>query len=183
LAILHVHFCQEILLQNKNVLTRRIAQGIFNKLNQEKRLSADTMQQLYCEKCARFLADRFVEGTCPTCGYADARGDQCDGCGKLLNATELVTPRCKLDGNAPIVKTSKHMFLDLPALQKSCETFVTKAAEDGFWSTNGKMITWSWLKEGLKPRCITRDLKWGTPVPLAEMKEKVLYVWFDAPIG
>lgn len=153
------------------------------KLYNRGLLSTDSMMQLFCENCNRYLADRYVEGVCPLCAFPDARGDQCDGCGKLLNATELKEPRCKLDGNTPIVKESKHMFLDLPQLQAKCESFVEKASEEGFWSTNGRSITASWLKEGLKPRCITRDLKWGTPVPVQEMADKVLYVWFDAPIG
>lgn len=115
--------------------------------------------------------------------WQDARGDQCDSCGQLLNATELVNPRCKLEGSTPIMRESKHMFLDLDTLQKTVEDWVIKTSVEGKWSTNSKTITNSWLKEGLKPRCITRDLKWGTPVPLEEMKEKVFYVWFDAPIG
>ncbi|KAG9290960.1 hypothetical protein G9A89_011110 [Geosiphon pyriformis] len=161
----------------------QIAQEIFLKLNQRGYLMEDTMVQLYCEKCSRFLADRFVEGTCPKCSYQDARGDQCDSCGQLLNAIELVNPRCKLDGNTPITKESKHMFLDLKKLQQETEKWVEKTSVEGNWSPNGISITQSWLKEGLKPRCITRDLKWGTPVPLEEMKNKVFYVWFDAPIG
>ncbi|GES85444.1 methionyl-tRNA synthetase [Rhizophagus clarus] len=160
-----------------------IAQDIFMKLYKNGYLSEDTMTQLFCEKCQRFLADRFVEGTCPLCSYEDARGDQCDSCGHLLNATELVNPRCKVCGNKPIMRESKHMFLDLATLQKTVEDWVIKTSVEGKWSTNSKTITHSWLKEGLKPRCITRDLKWGTPVPLEEMKEKVFYVWFDAPIG
>ncbi|CAG8437167.1 10663_t:CDS:2 [Ambispora gerdemannii] len=161
----------------------RIAQDIFLKLHKNGYLVEDTMTQLYCEQHERFLADRFVEGTCPKCGYLDARGDQCDSCGQLLNAIELVNPRCKLDGSTPITKESKHMFLDLSNLQEATETWVQKASVEGKWTANGISITQSWLKEGLKPRCITRDLKWGTPVPLEEMKDKVFYVWFDAPIG
>ncbi|PKC60057.1 methionyl-tRNA synthetase [Rhizophagus irregularis] len=160
-----------------------IAQDIFMKLYKNGYLSEDAMIQLFCEKCQRFLADRYVEGTCPKCNYEDARGDQCDSCGQLLNATELVNPRCKLEGSTPIMRESKHMFLDLDTLQKTVEDWVIKTSVEGKWSTNSKTITNSWLKEGLKPRCITRDLKWGTPVPLEEMKEKVFYVWFDAPIG
>ena len=152
-------------------------------MHKNKLLVTDMMEQLYCEKCQRFLADRYVEGICPHCKYEDARGDQCDGCGKLLNSSELIQPRCKMDGNAPIIRESKHMFLDLPNLQSQCEKFVAKSSEEGFWSSNGKLITNAWLKEGLKLRCITRDLKWGTPVPLDDMAGKVLYVWFDAPIG
>lgn len=160
-----------------------IAQDIFNKINQNNLFEKEAMEQLFCEKCSRFLADRFVEGQCPLCGYEDARGDQCDKCGKLINAIDLISPRCKLDGNAPVVKSSVHLFLNLPKLQAKCEEFVKNSSEKGFWSANSVAITNSWLNEGLKPRCITRDLKWGTPVPLEEMKEKVFYVWFDAPIA
>ncbi|CAG8642582.1 12368_t:CDS:2 [Funneliformis caledonium] len=160
-----------------------IAQDIFLKLYKNGYLSEETMVQLFCEKCQRFLADRFVEGICPKCSYIDARGDQCDSCGQLLNADELINPRCKIDGNQPIKKESNHMFLDLTNLQKRLEGWVEKTSVEGKWSTNSKTITQSWIREGLKPRCITRDLRWGTPVPLEEMKDKVFYVWFDAPIG
>jgi methionyl-tRNA synthetase len=91
-----------------------ISQDIFNKLNKNEFIFEDKVEQLYCEKCAKFLADRFVEGTCPFCAYADARGDQCDKCGKLINAIELKEPRCKVCSSAPIIKSSKHLFLDLP---------------------------------------------------------------------
>ncbi|PVV03752.1 hypothetical protein BB560_001759 [Smittium megazygosporum] len=160
-----------------------ITQDMFMKCHNNGYTISDTMQQLYCEQCKRFLADRFVEGTCPKCGYDDCRGDQCDNCGQLINAIELVSPRCKLDGNAPIVKSSTHLFLDLTKLQPECEKFVARSYENGKWSSNGYTITKSWLSEGLKPRCITRDLKWGVPVPLPGFEDKVFYVWFDACIG
>ncbi|CAO3614315.1 unnamed protein product [Cunninghamella blakesleeana] len=161
----------------------KITQDIFHKVNENGYIIQDTMTQLYCEKCCRFLADRYVEGNCPYCQYEDARGDQCDACGKLLNATELVLPRCKLDGNAPITKDSRHLFLDLGKLQNDIEAFNAVSNVEGKWSANGINITKSWLKEGLRPRCITRDLKWGTPVPLEGFEDKVFYVWFDACIG
>lgn len=161
----------------------RIAQNIFLKNLKNENLVEDSMVQLYCSNCRRFLADRFVEGTCPLCNFEDARGDQCDGCQKLLNASELINPRCKIDGNTPEIRESQHLFLDLPKLQKRCEDWVEKTSTEGAWSKNGIDITKGLLKEGLKKRCITRDLKWGTPVPLERMKEKVFYVWFDAPIG
>ncbi|KAF9353221.1 putative methionine--tRNA ligase, cytoplasmic protein rar1 [Mortierella sp. AD094] len=161
----------------------QIAQDIFLKLHKNDLLVEDSMLQLYCSHCDRYLADRFVEGTCPKCNYDDARGDQCDLCGSLLNATDLINPRCKLDGNRPIQKESKHLFLDLGKLQSQCESWFEKASAEGRWSANGKIITQSWFKEGLRLRCITRDLKWGTPVPLEGWEGKVFYVWFDAPIG
>ena len=141
------------------------------------------MTQLYCEKHSSFLADRFVEGTCPHCSYADARGDQCDKCGKLLNATELINPRCKLDGASPILRDSKHIFINLTEAQPKLEEWFEKTSKTGHWSANSLAITAGWLKEGLKPRCITRDLKWGTKVPKVGYENKVFYVWFDAPIG
>ncbi|KAG0207570.1 putative methionine--tRNA ligase, cytoplasmic protein rar1 [Mortierella sp. GBA30] len=161
----------------------KIAQDIFKRLHERDLLVEDSMLQLYCGQCDRYLADRFVEGTCPKCNYDDARGDQCDQCGSLLNATELINPRCKLDGNRPVQKESKHLFLDLGKLQPECEAWFEKASTEGRWSANGKLITQSWFKEGLRLRCITRDLKWGTPVPLEGWEGKVFYVWFDAPIG
>ncbi|ORE14650.1 methionyl-tRNA synthetase [Rhizopus microsporus] len=160
-----------------------IVQDMFKKNYANGNVVKESMIQLYCEQCHRFLADRYVEGICPLCQYNDARGDQCDACGKLLNATELVEPRCKLDGNRPILKESNHLFLDLTKLQPAIEETFKQSSTEGGWSANGIHITESWLKEGLKPRCITRDLKWGVPVPLEGYEDKVFYVWFDAPIG
>ncbi|GIY42148.1 methionine--tRNA ligase, cytoplasmic, partial [Caerostris extrusa] len=129
-----------------------------------------------------FLADRFVEGTCPLCLYEDARGDQCDKCGKLINAAELKNPQCKLCRATPSLRSSKHLFLDLPKLSEPLKQYLDKVTSVGHWSNTAKVIAYSWLKEGLKPRCITRDLKWGTPVPLEGFTDKV-FVWYDAPIG
>ncbi|PRD26258.1 UNVERIFIED_CONTAM: Methionine--tRNA ligase [Trichonephila clavipes] len=131
----------------------------------------------------RFLADRFVEGICPLCQYEDARGDQCDKCGKLINAAELKQPQCKLCRATPHLKSSKHLFLNLPKLEESVKKHIDKVTTTGHWSNTAKVIANSWLREGLKPRCITRDLKWGIPVPLEGFTDKVFYVWFDAPIG
>ncbi|KAJ2330485.1 methionine--tRNA ligase mes1 [Coemansia sp. RSA 2681] len=139
--------------------------------------------QPFCEKCSRFLADRYVEGTCPKCAYDDARGDQCDKCGTLLNAVDLIDPRCKLDGNRPVIRSSTQQYLDLTKLQLQCKEFARKSSEDGNWSANSLAITNKWFDEGLKARCITRDLKWGVPVPLEGYEKKVFYVWFEACIG
>ncbi|KAK9450152.1 tRNA synthetases class I (M)-domain-containing protein [Limtongia smithiae] len=164
-------------------LQTEIAQEIFLDLEKNGFLEEQTMTQLFCERHSGFLADRFVEGTCPRCGYEDARGDQCDKCGNLLDPFELINPRCKIDGSSPVPRESRHIFLSLDKLQPELEVWIKQSAEEGDWSRNGRMITDSWVKEGLHPRCITRDLKWGTPVPLEAYKEKVLYVWFDACIG
>eukprot|EP01018_Ginkgo_biloba_P028836 Gb_31125 [translate_table: standard] len=143
------------------------------------------MQQPYCDTCNRFLADRLVEGACPTpgCGYEDARGDQCEKCGKLLNPTELLEPRCKVCQNPPRICNTEHLFLELPKLKERLEEYIKNISVVGGWSQNAIQTTNAWIREGLKPRCITRDLKWGVPVPLEKFKDKVFYVWFDAPIG
>ncbi|KAL9967670.1 hypothetical protein ACROYT_G025951 [Oculina patagonica] len=160
-----------------------IAQDIFWRLHKQDHLVEDTLEQLQCVDCKRFLADRFVEGTCPFCNYEDARGDQCDACGKLINAIELKKPRCKVCGGTPKVRSSKHLFLNLTKLEPSLQKWVEKSSTEGTWTSNARHITRGWIQEGLKPRCITRDLKWGTPVPLEGYTDKVFYVWFDAPIG
>ncbi|XP_042515610.1 probable methionine--tRNA ligase [Macadamia integrifolia] len=162
-----------------------ICQAIFKKLLENNWLSENTMQQLYCDTCERFLADRFVEGTCPTldCNYDSARGDQCEKCGKMLNPTELKDPRCKLCKTSPHILETDHLFLELPLLKDMLEQYINDTSVPGSWSQNAIQATHAWLKEGLKPRCITRDLKWGVPVPLEKFKDKVFYVWFDAPIG
>uniref|UniRef100_A0A4W6EDL2 Methionine--tRNA ligase, cytoplasmic n=1 Tax=Lates calcarifer TaxID=8187 RepID=A0A4W6EDL2_LATCA len=160
-----------------------IAQNIFWRLHEHGFLVEDTVEQLRCENCQRFLADRFVEGTCPHCSYPEARGDQCDKCGRLINAVELREPQCKVCRQTPVIRSSKHLFLDLPKLENQLEQWLEKSTSTGDWTVNAKQITRSWLRDGLKPRCITRDLQWGTPVPHPDFKEKVFYVWFDAPIG
>ncbi|XP_069987447.1 methionine--tRNA ligase, cytoplasmic isoform X1 [Penaeus vannamei] len=161
----------------------KICQDIFWSLEKNGKISKDSVDQLYCSKCDRFLADRFVEGVCPYpgCGYEDARGDQCDACGKLINAIELVKPRCKLCSTSPEVRSSNHLFLDLPKIEKSLSEWLSTSSKQ--WTNNAKVICDTWVRDGLKTRCITRDLKWGTPVPLDGFKDKVFYVWFDAPIG
>ena len=160
-----------------------IAQDIFLKLYDNQYLEEHTMRQLYCGTCERFLADRYVNGICPKCDYDDARGDQCDKCGQLLDAIELKEPKCKLCKGTPQERESKHMFLRIDTLQPQTEAWVSEMSKKGHWSSNGTFITESWFKEGLRPFSLSRDLKWGVPVPLKGYEDKVLYVWFDAPIG
>ncbi|KAI9738457.1 MAG: putative methionine--tRNA ligase, cytoplasmic protein rar1 [Claussenomyces sp. TS43310] len=160
-----------------------IAQDIFTKLYKNGYLEERTTTQPYCEKHESFLADRFVEGTCPKCQYDDARGDQCDKCGSLLDPFELVNPHCKIDGATPVPRQTTHIFISLDKLQPEIEEWFTKSSKEGAWPQNGISITRSWLDKGLEGRSITRDLKWGTPVPLPGYDKKVLYVWFDACIG
>ncbi|CAH8546207.1 unnamed protein product [Schistosoma bovis] len=162
-----------------------IVQELFKRLWDKGFITEDSVEQLYCEKCPKFLADRFVEGVCPLCKYDDARGDQCDKCGRLMNAVELIEPRCKICCQRPVVRSSRHLFLDLPKIESKLSTFVEQRINDSscIWTSNACTISNSWLRDGLKPRCITRDLHWGVPVPLEAYKDKVFYVWFDAPIG
>ena len=159
-----------------------IAQDIFLKLYDNQYLEEHTMRQLYCGTCERFLADRYVNGICPKCDYDDARGDQCDKCGQLLDAIELKEPKCKLCKGTPQERESKHMFLRIDTLQPQTEAWVSEMSKKGHWSSNGTFITESWFKEGLRPFSLSRDLKWGVPVRLMGYEDKVLYVLFDAPI-
>lgn len=161
----------------------KITQEIFLKLHQNGFIVEDFLEELYCESCKKSLADRFVEGTCPYCGFENARGDQCDKCGHLINAIELKNPKCKICDGVPVKKNTKHLFLDLEKLQPELEKWIKTRSKEGFWSENTVLYTNAWLKEGLKKRCISRQLKWGIPIPLKGFEDMVFYVWFDAPIG
>jgi len=156
---------------------------IFNKLYKNGYIFEDILEQTYCPKCEKFLSDRFVTGTCPHCGYEHAKGDQCEHCGKLLDPEELIGAKCEICKSSPETKKSKHLFIDLPKLEPKLSKWIKEQSVKGKWSLNAVTMTKAWLKEGLKPRCITRDLKWGVPVPLKGYKGKVFYSWFDAPIG
>ncbi|KAG8528002.1 uncharacterized protein KY384_006918 [Bacidia gigantensis] len=175
-----------------------ITQDIFRRLYQNDNLVERTSLQPYCtgEEGTEhgFLADRFIEGTCPKCGYNDARGDQCDKCGSVdYEPLDLKSAHCKIHPKVtPVARDTKHIHIKLDKLQPDIEKWFAKAHVDGFWSKNGQVITDSWLKTGLRDRGITRDLHWGTPIPLdvfedekdrETFKDKVFYVWFDACIG
>ena len=160
-----------------------IVQNLFKRVDEAGYIKENTIEQLFCEKDERFLADRFVHGTCPHCGYEDARGDQCESCGKLLDPTELEAPRCGTCGSTPVVKSTRHLYLDLPKLKPILEEWMKETKVSGFWANNAVRMTESWIRDGLRERAITRDLKWGIPVPKEGFEDKVFYVWFDAPIG
>ena len=160
-----------------------ITQGLFKDLDAAGLIKEHVNKQLFCPHCKMFLADRYVDGTCPKCGSEGARGDQCDACGSLLDPIELVKPRCHTCGSTPEVRETKHLYIDLPALSDKLNTWVDKTAQEGKWSDNAINITKAWIRDGLNERAITRDLKWGIPVPKAGYEDKVFYVWFNAPIG
>jgi len=160
-----------------------IVQGLFKDIDKNGFIKEHAIEQLYCAHCNRFLADRYVRGICPHCGYEDARGDQCENCGKLLEPTELKAPRCSTCGATPEPRSTKHLYIDLPGIVPQYEPWMQKASVEGQWSNNAVQMTKGWLRDGLQERAITRDLKWGIPVPKAGFEDKVFYVWFDAPIG
>ncbi|MEE8403620.1 MAG: methionine--tRNA ligase [Candidatus Hydrothermarchaeaceae archaeon] len=153
----------------------------FNKVQEAGFISEGTLRLPYCEHDKRTLPDRYVEGTCPKCGYDSAKGDQCESCSTLLNPDELKSPRCTICGSTPVIKEVKHLFLKLDKLQSDLEKWI-KDSED-IWSKQVVNVAMGWIKEGLKPRCITRDIKWGVKVPVKGYEDRVFYVWFDAPIG
>ncbi len=157
------------------------AQEFFLRLYNKGYITQKSVEQYYCPKCKRFLPDRYVEGTCPHCGYDKARGDQCDNCGRWLEPKELINPRCAICGTTPVLKESTHYYLALSKLSEPLEKWLN--SKKSYWKPEVIGLALSWIKEGLKDRAITRDLEWGVPVPLEEAKGKVLYVWFDAPIG
>ncbi len=164
-------------------LQTEIVQHIFAECDRNGYITEKETEQLYCPDCHRFLADRFVSGTCPHCGYDGARGDQCEKCGTLLDPTELVDPKCSVCGATPVLRKTKNLYINLPKLLPVFKEWMDKASVDGFWAKNAVQITNSWLRDGLQERCITRDLKWGIPVNKPGYEDKVFYVWFDAPIG
>lgn len=160
-----------------------ITQELFKDLDKNGYIKEHTNKQLFCPHCNMFLADRYVHGTCPKCGSEKARGDQCDDCGSLLDPTELKEPKCATCGNTPEVRETKHLYIDLPSISKHLDSWMNKASVDGKWSDNAINITKAWIRDGLNERAITRDLRWGIPVPKEGYENKVFYVWFNAPIG
>ena len=156
------------------------SQDFFTNLYDAGYIIKKDIKQFYDEKQKRFLSDRYVEGICPFCKAEGARGDQCDSCGKLIDAMELIEPKSKLSGEVPIIKNTTHWYLDLPKFEKELRQWIDSKT---YWKDNVKNFVLGWLNEGLQERGITRDLNWGVPIPLKNTDGKVLYVWFDAPIG
>jgi methionyl-tRNA synthetase len=158
------------------------AQAFFKTLYDKGVFSEETTQQYFDEEANQFLADRYITGTCPRCGNPGAYGDQCEKCGTSLNPTDLINPKSALSGAVPVLKETKNWFLPMGDIQQS-EQFQNYIKRFDGWKSNIKGQCQSWLTEGLHPRAMTRDLDWGVPVPVAGADGKVLYVWFDAPIG
>jgi methionyl-tRNA synthetase len=157
----------------------RIAQDFFLRLLEQEAVYRETQQLLYDEVAGRFLPDRFVEGTCYHCGYEDARGDQCDNCGKLIDAIQLINPRSKLTGSTPVVRETDHYFLDLAAFRDDLRAYL---ADKDYWRPNVIKFARN-MVDDLRGRPITRDIDWGIPVPLEGWEGKRLYVWFEAVMG
>jgi methionyl-tRNA synthetase len=156
------------------------SQDFFLKLLEKDYIYKDTVSQAFCEKCQRFLPDRYVEGTCPNCKSPNARGDQCEACGKPLNAPELIGAHCRICGSAPVYRDSEHFFLKLTAFN---EPLLNWIKEQNSWRLNVTNFTTRYLEDGLRDRAITRDIEWGIPVPVKGYEQKRLYVWFEAVIG
>ena len=158
------------------------ASDFFKKLYEQGDFIEEISEQLYDEEAHQFLADRFVIGTCPKCGNPEAYGDQCERCGSSLNATDLIDPKSSITGSKPTLKATKHWFLPLNRYQEFLEKWILEGQKSD-WKPNVYGQVKSWLDDELKPRAVTRDLDWGIPVPVEGAEGKVLYVWFDAPIG
>jgi len=160
----------------------KTASEFFKKLYNEGKFIEESNEQLYDEEANQFLADRFVVGTCPKCGNEESYGDQCEKCGTSHNATDLINPKSAITGNVPTTKITKHWYLPLDKYQKWLREWIVEGHKND-WKANVLGQVKSWLDDGLKPRAVTRDLDWGIPVPVEGADGKVLYVWFDAPIG
>ncbi|MEX1247478.1 MAG: methionine--tRNA ligase [Anaerolineales bacterium] len=160
----------------------KVAQSIFLALKENGLLYTEEQQQWYSPTLKKFLPDRYVEGTCYICGYENARGDQCDNCGSVLDSTQLINPRAKVDGSTPELRKTTHFFIDLAKLQPEVIKFLE--SRKSYWRPNVVTRSLGWIKsQGLHGRPITRDLDWGIPVPVEGWEDKRLYVWFEAVIG
>lgn len=161
-------------------LHHRVSQQFFLRIYEKGYVYRKDVDQFYCPNCRRFLPDRYVVGTCPHCGHPEARGDQCEACGRWLEPTDLIEPRCAICGAPPVLRRTFQYYFTLSRFGKPLKEWLE--AQD-FWKDNVRNTALSWIRDGLQDRPITRDLEWGVPVPLEEARGKVLYVWFDAPIG
>ena len=159
-----------------------VSQEFFLNLYNKGKFEEEISEQFFDEQAGEFLADRYIVGTCPKCSNENAYGDQCEKCGSTLSPTELINPKSMLSGNTPVLKETKNWYLPLNEYENFLNEWIIKGHQDD-WKPNVYGQVKSWINDGLKPRAMTRDLNWGVPVPLPNAEGKVLYVWFDAPIG
>ncbi|MBT1687926.1 methionine--tRNA ligase [Dawidia soli] len=171
----------DIYSRTSNPVHYETAQEFFKKIYDQNLFIEETSDQYYDEQEGIFLADRYIIGTCPNCGNPNAYGDQCEKCGTSLSPRQLINPRSTVSGNTPVLKPTRHWYFPLDKFENWLREWLVEGHQD--WKTNVYGQCKSWLDQGLQPRSITRDLEWGIPVPLPDAKGKVLYVWFDAPIG
>jgi len=172
----------DIYSRTSNKIHYQTVTDFFTNLNDKKIFTIADSDQYFDEKEGQFLADRYIIGTCPNCGFGDAYGDQCESCGNSLSPSELINPRSALSGEKPILKNSKHWYLPLDDYEDWLREWIVVGHKND-WKANVYGQCKSWIDQGLQPRAVTRDLDWGVPVPLERTSGKVLYVWFDAPIG
>ncbi|MGA8856871.1 MAG: methionine--tRNA ligase [Candidatus Bathyarchaeia archaeon] len=166
--------------RTENPVHIRYTQDLYRKVYANGYVYTENVNLPYCERDQRFLPDRFVEGTCPHCAYEQARGDQCESCGRVLDPLELIRPKCVFCGSTPTVKSSTHWFFDLPKFR---DKLLTLVQENKQLPENARNFSLKWLEEGLKPRALTRDNKWGIPAPFPGAEGKTIYVWLEAVLG
>ena len=166
--------------RTENPIHIRFVQEFFMKIYENGYIYDENVSLPFCTKCEIFLPDRFIEGTCPYCGYEKARGDQCDNCGRLLDPLDLINPKCVFCGSKPTVKVTRHWFFDLTKLSEKLHNFVMNHEH---FPPSVKDYCNAWFREGLKPRAVTRDNAWGIPAPFPGANEKTIYVWFEALLG
>ena len=168
--------------RTSNAIHHETSKQFFRKLDQDSCFEIKTTQQLYDENENQFLADRYVVGECPKCGHKHAYGDQCENCGASLSPNDLINPKSRLSGSKPILKETKHWYLPLGNYEDFLNKWIIEGKK-GKWKPNVYGQVKSWIDQGLESRAISRDLDWGIPIPRDDAKGKVMYVWFDAPIG
>ena len=168
--------------RTSNAIHHETSKQFFRKLDQDNCFEIKTNQQLYDENEKQFLADRFIEGECPKCGFEKAYGDQCENCGASLSPDDLINPKSKLSGSKPVLKETKHWYLPLGNYEDFLNKWILEGKK-GIWKPNVYGQVKSWIDQGLESRAISRDLDWGIPIPRDDARGKVMYVWFDAPIG
>jgi methionyl-tRNA synthetase len=171
----------DIYSRTSSELHHKTATEFFRTMYEKGEFIEKTSEQYYDEQEKEFLADRYIKGTCPKCGYEEAYGDQCEKCGSSLSPTELINPHSVISGNKPVLKETKHWYLPLDKYENELKQWILEDHKE--WKPNVYGQCKSWIDSGLKPRAVTRDLNWGVPVPVENAEGKVLYVWFDAPIG